>query len=63
MDHTTRQATRVAEVDDWMTTLGEEEITLAFYQARQEMRKDHRVSFLRAFEMVKERWSWGCRQP
>lgn len=50
-------AWRVCDVDDWIATFGEEEITLIFDQARDEMQKDRDCSFLRAFEMVKARWS------
>lgn len=57
MSQELKQATRVADVDDWIATFGEEEISLIFEQAREEMRKDRDVSFLRAFEFVKVRWS------
>lgn len=57
MSQEMNQATRVADVDDWIATFGQEEITLIFDQARQEMRNDRNCSFLQAFEIVKNRWS------
>lgn len=57
MEHGMQQATRVADVDDWIGGFGKEEIGLIFEQARNEMWDNSDVSFLHAFEIVKERWS------
>jgi hypothetical protein len=58
MEYTIRQATRLAEVSDWLDTLTKEEAKEAFDRCSA-LYRDGALSFLEAFESVRDNWKEG----